>query len=950
MSLSVTYNGVTYVVPEVGDEGWGPDLTNYLVALASGSLTRAGGLFTLTADTNFGGSFGLRAGYFGSAAAGTNATSGLIRLRENDVINWRNNANSANLSLALDNSDRLTFNGVDLAAAAAWGSITGTLSSQTDLQTALNLKANLASPTFTGTVTLPSTIIPLTGYLSGNGAGAITASATIPATNLSGNLAIARFNSGTGATSSTYWRGDGTWVNPVAGSNTQVQYNNSGALGASANFTFTGTTLVVGDNGNGLIRLGSNLAPEIQRSGFDLAITSSAGSINLNPSQDLKINGDAGTSGQVLTSQGTLTPPIWASVPAALAAGSAGQIQFNNGGPLGATSQLSFSAAPTPVLFIGNFGGASQLTLGSTSTRLNASGTTLTLTSTLLNLSISSALQVNGTSGTSGQILTSQGAASAPIWTTPGVGSGTVTSVSVVTANGVSGTVATPTTTPAITLSLGNITPTTVSTGNISTTGYIDQVEIAAPASPAANTLRHYVVDQNGLSVFASIDNNGFELVKNRDIFEIVRNTTGSTIAKGVAVRYNGATGSAANIALARADSMSTMPCTGITAQSIPNNGFGRIFRLGLITTDTSAFAAGDIIYVSTTVAGGLTATRPALTATSFSQCIGTVVVSGVGNGSIAVSLCDIALPQDVTVPVVKGGTGATSLTANNVLLGNGTSAIQFVAPGTSGNVLTSNGTTWGSSAPTGSPAGANTEIQYNDSGAFGATSAFTFDSATTNLGVGNLTIDSDTALGSPVTIQARSNTTGSTLFIRGGTNTTSGNTGGNIELGRGSSTLGGYVVIQTGTPVSGSFADDIIIRSIVGSSTAGGNINLITGNTTRLSIRRAGEFRVAGSDGTSGQVLTSNGTGSAATWSTPTGGLVAPNYQTFVATASQTVFNTTLTTQANGSGKTYLQVFVNGVKQIEGASKAYTVTGANQFTMTAGLLVGADVEVLSFV
>ena len=36
-----------------------------------------------------------------------------------------------------------------------WGSITGTLSSQTDLQTALNLKANLASPTFTGTVTAP---------------------------------------------------------------------------------------------------------------------------------------------------------------------------------------------------------------------------------------------------------------------------------------------------------------------------------------------------------------------------------------------------------------------------------------------------------------------------------------------------------------------------------------------------------------------------------------------------------------------------------------------------------------------------------------------------------------------------------------------------------------------------------------------------------------------------
>jgi hypothetical protein len=48
-------------------------------------------------------------------------------------------------------------------------------------------------------------------------------------------------------------------------------------------------------------------------------------------------------------------------------------------------------------------------------------------------------------------------------YTTPaGSGSGTVTSVSVATANGVSGTVATATTTPAITLTLGAITPTSV--------------------------------------------------------------------------------------------------------------------------------------------------------------------------------------------------------------------------------------------------------------------------------------------------------------------------------------------------------------------------------------------------------------------------------------------------------------------------------------------------------
>jgi len=58
------------------------------------------------------------------------------------------------------------------------------------------------------------------------------------------------------------------------------------------------------------------------------------------------------------------------------------------------------------------------------------------------------------------------------------------------------------------------------------------------------------------------------------------------------------------------------------------------------------------------------------------------------------------------TVAVSNGGTGATSLTANNVLLGNDTSALQVVAPSTAGNVLTSNGTTWVSSASSSFPTG----------------------------------------------------------------------------------------------------------------------------------------------------------------------------------------------------------------------------------------------------
>ena len=75
------------------------------------------------------------------------------------------------------------------------------------------------------------------------------------------------------------------------------------------------------------------------------------------------------------------------------------------------------------------------------------------MTKTLINVK-----QINP--GSEGQILTVTGGV--PAWGAAPSGSGTVTSVSVVTANGISGSVATETTTPAITLTLGVITPTSV--------------------------------------------------------------------------------------------------------------------------------------------------------------------------------------------------------------------------------------------------------------------------------------------------------------------------------------------------------------------------------------------------------------------------------------------------------------------------------------------------------
>jgi hypothetical protein len=70
-------------------------------------------------------------------------------------------------------------------------------------------------------------------------------------------------------------------------------------------------------------------------------------------------------------------------------------------------------------------------------------------------------------------------------------------------------------------------------------------------------------------------------------------------------------------------------------------------------------------------------------------------------------------IAQTVT-PVANGGTSLATLTANNVILGNGTSAPLFVAPGTSGNVLTSNGTTWQSTTPAASGASKGQAIAFS--------------------------------------------------------------------------------------------------------------------------------------------------------------------------------------------------------------------------------------------
>lgn len=122
----------------------------------------------------------------------------------------------------------------------------------------------------------------------------------------------------------------------------------------------------------------------------------------------------------------------------------------------------------------------------------------------------------------------------------------------------------------------------------------------------------------------------------------------------------------------------------------------------GRVLTANSSATLG----VSWDVAGGGNITGPTMTANA--------VVVGAGGSGIAplaslgttghplVSAGAGAPPAFGVLGVAGGGTSLATLTAQSILIGNGTNTPIQLAPGTSGNVVTSNGTAWVSAAPTG--------------------------------------------------------------------------------------------------------------------------------------------------------------------------------------------------------------------------------------------------------
>jgi hypothetical protein len=217
----------------------------------------------------------------------------------------------------------------------------------------------------------------------------------------------------------------------------------------------------------------------------------------------------------------------------------------------------------------------------------------------------------------------------------------------------------------------------TTSTGAVANTNPI--ILDAAGRTPneiwlTAGTLYKFIVQTSASVLVGTYD--GLPAINDPySINSLLSGVTGTNAIAAVATPSLTAYAAGATYAFIAANSntaASTLSIDGLAAKSITKNG-------------SATLTAGDIQI------GKLTWVQ--YDGTTF-QLINNIVYGGsITNGNIV----------SLTTPLgaASGGTGLSTLTANSVLLGNGISAVQLIAPSTAKNVLTSNGTTWASTAPT---------------------------------------------------------------------------------------------------------------------------------------------------------------------------------------------------------------------------------------------------------
>ena len=173
-------------------------------------------------------------------------------------------------------------------------------------------------------------------------------------------------------------------------------------------------------------------------------------------------------------------------------------------------------------------------------------------------------------------------------------------------------------------------------------------------STPTAATGLTYF--SQGNDAFTVVNATGATEYMNRSVLIRAHNGTGSTIAAGKVVYINGNyVGQYPTIALAQANSFSTIVAIGITNAAIANNANGYVTISGLINgIDTSSYTAGTDLFLSPTTAGGLTSTVPSTP--NYSVQVG-IVTNSSTNGSM------ILVPVYLSVP-------ATNVVGSNLMLG----------------------------------------------------------------------------------------------------------------------------------------------------------------------------------------------------------------------------------------------------------------------------------------
>ena len=180
----------------------------------------------------------------------------------------------------------------------------------------------------------------------------------------------------------------------------------------------------------------------------------------------------------------------------------------------------------------------------------------------------------------------------------------------------------------------------------------------------------------------------GTTLYLGQDTFVHVRNNTASIITKGTAVYATGTLGASGRITVAPMIADGTIPgrlFIGLAAENIAIGADGQVITFGKIRQiDTTAYNDGDVLWLSPTVAGGLTATEPTAPNLKIATAF---VIHDASNGTLMVRAeqgNDLHSDQRVQV---------SGLTNNDVLTWNNANQRWQNAQPVSSNIYTSNGT-----------------------------------------------------------------------------------------------------------------------------------------------------------------------------------------------------------------------------------------------------------------